>query len=104
MTTISGTDLLAIESLRADVARLTAERDEALAARDVYDDAAINEIVRAASLKTDLASRDATIAELRALLLEAVRLGLAADEEGWPQPTVRSERLHAIGQAAKEQG
>ncbi len=72
MTTISGHDLLAIESLRADVARLTAERDEAVADYEAEKRAVVREQDLTAALvasKTDLASRDATIAELQALLL-----------------------------------
>ena len=90
--TISGTDLLVIESLRADVARLTAERDEHKAARvELFNKIATaahvmgvpdNGQYRAdwqskrdrldlaeiylAERTADLASRDATIAELRA--------------------------------------
>ena len=144
MTTISGSDLLAIESLRADIARLTAERDEARvslasmteacegasvrhvqlhaecdrwrrefeqqsAARrddqggypgrlsDVVNEAfGLQPVMTNAELLTvmerglfdmrrDIASRDATIAELRALLAEARQiveadLGTSEDE------------------------
>ena len=100
MTTISGSDLLAIESLRADVARLTAERDEAR--RSVTNYAAGKRMSeQAAEIREEMiTSRDATIAELRALLGEAVKHGLEADIEGWPQPTTRSDRLRSIATTA----
>ena len=142
-----------IESLRADVARLTAERDEALAAIRPVSPAPVNRWARLAdrfrrehghardsypsdfhcdhgdirdderqyvgslsqknlmqwfcyawdvapevaetleTAATHLASRDATIAELRALLVEAVYIGIECDEEGWPQPSTRRFRF-----------